>query len=89
MIGSRLRAARIRANKSQEELGVKAGLDESTARSRVSQYESGHVSPPFNIACNFADVLGVPECYFYIRDPEFAEEVLDLFIKKKERGKLK
>lgn len=79
MIPYRLKSARNKAKLTQEKLGVLAGLDESTARSRVSQYESGTYSPNFDMVCQFARVLNVPECYFYIINDEFAEQVVALY----------
>jgi len=79
MIPHRLKSARAKAKLTQEKLGVLAGIDESTARSRVSQYESGTYSPNFDTMCHFARVLNVPECYFYIIDDAFAEQVLALY----------
>jgi transcriptional regulator with XRE-family HTH domain len=79
MIPHRLKSARAKAKLTQEKLGVLAGIDESTARSRVSQYESGTYSPNFDTMCHFARVLNVPECYFYITDDAFAEQVLALY----------
>ena len=79
MIPHRLKFARKNAGLTQEKLGVLAGIDESTARSRVSQYENGTYSPNFDTMCHFARVLNVPECYFYILDDAFAEEVLVLY----------
>ncbi|OVZ95664.1 transcriptional regulator [Yersinia frederiksenii] len=79
MIPHRLRSARLRAGMTQERLGVLAGIDESTARSRVSHYETGTHKPTFDTMCLFARVLDVPECYFYILDDNFAESVLNLY----------
>ncbi len=79
MIPHRLKSARKKAKLTQEKLGVLAGIDESTARSRVSQYESGTYSPNFDTMCHFARVLNVPECYFYIIDDAFAEDVVVLY----------
>ena len=79
MIPHRLKSARTKARLTQEKLGVLAGIDESTARSRVSQYENGTYSPNFDTMCHFARVLNVPECYVYIIDDAFAEEVLVLY----------
>lgn len=39
MVPQRLKSARLRAGYTQEKLGVLAGIDEATARSRISQYE--------------------------------------------------
>ncbi|RFD84895.1 helix-turn-helix domain-containing protein [Salmonella enterica] len=78
MLPARLKSARLRANFTQEKLGVLAGIEEATARSRISQYESGIHRPTFEMMCAFARVLNVPECYFYTVDDDFAEAVLDL-----------
>ncbi len=79
MISYRLKSARTKAKLTQEKLGVMAGIDESTARSRGSQYENGTYSPNFDTMCHFARVLNVPGGYFYIIDDEFAEKVLALY----------
>ncbi|MDM2834856.1 helix-turn-helix transcriptional regulator [Citrobacter sp. Cpo091] len=76
MLPIRLKTARLQANLTQEKLGVLAGIEEATARSRISQYESGIHRPTFEIMCAFAKVLNVPECYFYTVDDDFAEVVL-------------
>lgn len=81
MLPVRLKIARLRANLTQEKLGVLAGIEEATARSRISQYESGIHRPTFEMMCAFARVLNVPECYFYTVDDDFAEAVLDLYVR--------
>ncbi|MFP9469178.1 helix-turn-helix domain-containing protein [Pectobacterium brasiliense] len=78
MLPIRLKTARLRANLTQEKLGVLAGIEEATARSRISQYESGIHRPTFEMMCAFAKVLNVPECYFYTVDDEFSEIILKL-----------
>ncbi|CAI1888398.1 MULTISPECIES: helix-turn-helix transcriptional regulator [Serratia] len=78
MVPQRLKSARQRAGLTQEKLGVLAGIDEATARSRISQYESGTYTPTFTTMCALARVLDVPECYFYILDDLFSEKVLRL-----------
>ncbi|WP_261092161.1 MULTISPECIES: helix-turn-helix transcriptional regulator [Serratia] len=78
MVPQRLKSARQRAGLTQEKLGVLAGIDEATARSRISQYESGTYTPTFSTMCALARVLDVPECYFYILDDVFSEKVLRL-----------
>ncbi|HAM9851743.1 helix-turn-helix transcriptional regulator [Escherichia coli] len=79
MIPERLKAARLRANLTQEQLGVRAGIAEDTACSRLSQYESGTHKPTFKMVCAFARVLHVPECYFYAQEDSFAEAILRLY----------
>ncbi|MGK4329143.1 helix-turn-helix domain-containing protein [Lonsdalea quercina] len=76
MLPIRLKTARLQANLTQEKLGVLAGIEEATAQSRISQYESGIHRPTFEMMCAFAKVLNVPECYFYTVDDDFAEVVL-------------
>ncbi|CAI1941861.1 MULTISPECIES: helix-turn-helix transcriptional regulator [Serratia] len=80
MVPQRLKSARLRAGYTQEKLGVLAGIDEATARSRISQYESGTYPPSFTTMCALARVLNVPECYFYVLDEGFAEKVLLLHV---------
>ncbi|EDV9704813.1 helix-turn-helix transcriptional regulator [Salmonella enterica subsp. enterica] len=79
MLPIRLKTARQQANLTQEKLGVLAGIEEATARSRVSQYESGIHRPTFEMMCAFAKVLKVPECYFYTMDDDFAEIILQTY----------
>ncbi|ECI0414037.1 TPA: helix-turn-helix transcriptional regulator [Salmonella enterica] len=79
MIPKRLKEARLRAKLTQEKLGVLAGIEEATAYSRLSHYENGTHKPTFDLVCEFARVLNVPECYFYTVDDGFAEAVLDLY----------
>lgn len=88
MIGRRLKAARKLKKISQERLGLEAGMDVSTARSRISQYENDSVKPPFELVCKFADVLGFPDSYFYTRDNEFAEQILDIYKNKYEKKQI-
>ncbi|PQQ43015.1 XRE family transcriptional regulator [Photorhabdus luminescens] len=76
MINKRLKAARLRANITQEKPGIAAGIDEKSARARVSQYENGTHQPTFETICAFSKVLNVPECYFYIVDDDFSDVVL-------------
>ena len=57
-------------------------IGEETAYSRLSHYEKGTHKPSFELVCEFARVLNVPECYFYIIDDQFAEDVLKLYIER-------
>ncbi|XBS68918.1 helix-turn-helix transcriptional regulator [Acerihabitans sp. KWT182] len=83
MIGNRLKRARLATGLSQTKLGLAAGIEPDSAQQRVSQYESGRSIPQFQLACRFADVLNVPDCYFYIRSEDFAKKVLDLYLSEK------
>ena len=86
MIPARLKAARTRAGLTQEKLGVLAGIEEETARSRVSQYEGGVHRPTFEMMCAFARILNVPEGYFYTVDERFAEAILALYLKQQKQS---
>ena len=44
--GRRIRALRKELGLSQEKLGVAIGIDESSARARISRYELGVHEPP-------------------------------------------
>lgn len=83
MLPVRLKTARLRANLTQEKLGVLAGIEEATARSRISQYESGVHRPTFEMMCALARVLNVPESYFYTLDDDFAEAIRLLYLRRK------
>ncbi|EKS6888769.1 helix-turn-helix transcriptional regulator [Enterobacter bugandensis] len=80
MVPKRLKEARIQAGLTQEKLGVLAGIEESTAYSRLSQYEKGTHRPTFEQVCAFAKVLNMPECYFYTREDQFAQVVLKAYL---------
>ncbi|MCA7015060.1 helix-turn-helix domain-containing protein [Dickeya dadantii] len=83
VIGKRLKLARVNAGLTQLELGCRAGLDEETASSRISQYEREVNAPDFGLVCQFAAVLDVPEVYFYARDEELALIILQYHYHKK------
>lgn len=85
MVPTRLRAARKAAGLTQEKLGLMVGIDESTARSRISQYELGIYSPSFDTACRIARALDVPEAFLYTVDDGFAAEILALYHQRKDK----
>jgi len=63
--GRRIRALREELGWSQEKLGVAIGIDESSARARISRYELGVHEPPLPTVRLIADVLEVPLIYLY------------------------
>jgi len=71
----RLREARKAAKLTQEELGRKAGLEESVISSRISQYENGVHTPDFGMLKRFAEVLELPTAYFYCEEDDLAEKI--------------
>ena len=61
---------------SQYKLGVLLGLDEQTASTRISRYESGIHEPSLKTAQSIAATLGVPLAYLYCDDKRLAELIL-------------
>ncbi|TNC81296.1 MAG: XRE family transcriptional regulator [Oleiphilus sp.] len=72
----RLKEARSKLKISQKELGIKAGIEEFSASSRMNQYEKGTHAPDFSTLKNIAEVLGVPTAYFYAEDDALAQYIL-------------
>ena len=60
----------------QYQLGVLAGLEESSSSARISRYESGMYVPQPNFLAKIAAVLDVPVPYFYCVDDQLAELIL-------------
>ncbi len=72
-IPKRLKEAREAAGLSQKQLGIKAGIDEFSASSRMNQYETGkHTSDYFTIK-KIAEVLALPTSYFYTEEDNLAK----------------
>ncbi len=73
LFARRMKAARERLGISQMELGIRAGIDESSASARINFYERGKHRPDFSTACQLAKVLNVPAAYFYAEDEALAD----------------
>jgi transcriptional regulator with XRE-family HTH domain len=78
IVGRRMRERREALGLAQEKVGVAIGLDESSARARISRYELGVHEPPFATAKLLANVLEVPLPYLYCEEEETAELLLAL-----------
>lgn len=76
--GRRIRALREELGWSQEKLGVAIGIDESSARARISRYELGVHEPPLPTVRLIADALHVPLSYLYCEDDRIALLLLGL-----------
>lgn len=63
----------------QEKIGVAIGLDESSARARISRYELGVHEPPVPTAKLIARALKVPMIYLYCEDDSTAKLLLELY----------
>jgi len=77
-IPERLKEARRKAKLSQKALGVRIGMDESSASPRMNQYEKGKHTPDIGTLKALADELGVPLSYFFCEDEISAELAMNL-----------
>jgi len=68
----RLREARETYDISQRNLGIKVGLDEFVASTRINRYEKGVYQPNLHIQQKLAEALELPLAYFYAEDDELA-----------------
>ncbi len=76
--GRRIRALREDLGWSQEKLGVAIGIDESSARARISRYELGVHEPPLPTVRLIANALTVPLIYLYCEEDQVADLLLRL-----------
>jgi len=76
VVAKRIKQAREGAGLSQQELGIKAGIDELSASSRISQYERGVHAPDFATTERLAKVLRVPAPFLYAADESLANWIL-------------
>jgi len=74
----RLKEARKEAGLSQEKLGVLAGIDEASASARMNHYERDKHEPDFSMVERLAKVLNVPEAYFYAKDEDVAQIIIQV-----------
>ena len=77
-VGRRMRERREALGLAQEKVGVAIGLDESSARARISRYELGVHEPPFATVKLLAGVLDVPPPYMYCEEQDIADLLLVL-----------
>jgi len=83
----RLKQARKKAGISQKELGVKAGMDDSSASGRMNHYEKGRHVPDIDTMQKLAKVLGKPLSYFFCED-DLSAELVCLFERLEQDEKL-
>nr|WP_269450746.1 helix-turn-helix transcriptional regulator [Stenotrophomonas sp. MMGLT7] len=80
-----MREAREARDISQRALGIKAGLDEFVASTRVNRYETGVHQPDLQTLQRLAAVLQLPVAYFYAEDDELAQLIANF--KGRNKGK--
>lgn len=76
VVAKRLKQARLRAELSQERLGVLAGIDEASASARMNQYERDKHMPDYATVERFAKALHIPVEFFYARSDDVASLLL-------------
>jgi transcriptional regulator with XRE-family HTH domain len=69
----RLKEARAEAGISQKMLGIKVGMDPSSASSRMNHYEKGRHMPDYETLERLAKELGKPVAYFFCESDSIAE----------------
>lgn len=74
-IPARLKQARKKAKITQKDLGIKIGMEPSSASGRMNHYEKGRHTPDITALQRMADELGVPLNYFFCEDDSTAELV--------------
>lgn len=88
IFSSRLKEARKLKGLSQKHLGIKAGIDEFVASTRINRYEKGIHSPDIITGWNIARVLGLPLAWFFADDDRLAR-MIDAFSKLSARNQKK
>ena len=82
----RIKQARLQAALSQEQLGILAGLDPSSASARMNRYELGKRVPTPAFIERLALELGLTPAFFYSADSD-ESELLTLYHRLDEAGR--
>lgn len=72
-IPARLKQARKKAKITQKDLGIKIGMEPSSASGRMNHYEKGRHTPDVTALQRMADELDVPLNYFFCESEVTAE----------------
>ena len=73
---TRFKEARLASGLSQKELGIKVGLDEFVASTRINRYEVGVHRADYAMSMRLAAVLDIPTAYLYCEVEETAKMLL-------------
>ena len=84
----RLKTARKKAGLTQQQLGMRLGMEQSSASARMNQYEKGKHAPDYQTMQRIATELGLPVAYFYCDDELLAELICAISMLKKEEQTL-
>jgi transcriptional regulator with XRE-family HTH domain len=77
VIGRRLRQVRVVQGVSQQIFGEMGGLKGLGAKVQVCQYEHGTHFPSYGFVLEISEFTKIPEYFFYIKDDELAERLLE------------
>ncbi|HDI3133426.1 TPA: helix-turn-helix transcriptional regulator [Vibrio cholerae] len=72
-IQTRLKEARKKAGITQKDLGIRIGMEPSSASGRMNHYEKGRHVPDLGTLERMAEELNVPLNYFFCRNELSAE----------------
>lgn len=75
-LSRRIKEARLRSGLSQEQLGIRIGIDPASASARMNRYELGKRVPDLDLVERLADELRLPAAYFYATRDDEAELLL-------------
>jgi transcriptional regulator with XRE-family HTH domain len=67
-------------------LGIAAGMDEFSASARMNHYEIGRHAPDYFTLKRIANVLNLPEAYFYAESDDLAA-VIKIFSRLNQKEK--
>ncbi|MCY1349278.1 Helix-turn-helix domain protein [compost metagenome] len=69
----RIKEARLQAGLSQEELGIRIGIDPASASTRMNRYELGRRVPHLEVVERLAEELRFPVAFFYAAEDDEAD----------------
>ena len=72
VLGERLKQARLKSGLSQEQLGLRAGIEVESASARMNRYERGTRVPGVELMEKVGNVLNLPLAYFYATNEDEA-----------------
>jgi transcriptional regulator with XRE-family HTH domain len=75
---TQLKKARQALGITQQELGIRLGLDAGNASARMNQYETGKHTPDYTMLKQLAAELNVPVPYLLCEDPLLGDLILEL-----------
>lgn len=72
-LSKRIKEARLRVGLSQEQLGIRIGIDPASASARMNRYELGKRVPDLDLIERLAAELDLPAAFFYAQGDDEAE----------------